>query len=457
MDLRESYKKDIIFLTEEILSTVKLVIYNDNLYIYKDKCYEYLDEIKLLKLMQNFFIEKEISDLWNSQRALFIKKTILGSKNVPIVKMNEYSGLLNLNNGILNLDTKTLLPHSSEYYFDFVLDVNYNLEAQSPINFITLMRKMFEDENGETDDPTIAVLMMIGGYLLYPSGNMNKFFIFLGEGANGKSILLYAYQMFFNPAFITSMSLKALSEEKNFSREGLIYSRVNVSSEEGGYLVSEEIKKIVSGETINVARKNKLNLDIKPKTKLIVAANNDPKFGDSTHGIKRRMVLVNFPNRFEPEHKYKKIENPTAKRIFVSRNEEEIKAELHKEKEGIFILFLKMLEKLKSKNWILPDTVAMQEVYDDYTESLDSVKTFLKENYEESEFHDTPVKDVYDHLRVWYKENVSEKSSYPSKDSLSKKIVAVFRVKSKIARADGVTVRTYNLKRKTENNNEIIF
>ena len=159
---------------------------------------------------------------------------------------------------------------------------------------------------------------------------MEKMFFLGGHGSNGKSILLDILKMMFGNFSVLSFS--ALSDPANFSRKEIMGKRINISSEtRREEFRDEELKKIISGEEMIIDIKMKDPIRYKPKAKLVAAGNNSIYFGDTSHGIYRRFVPINFRNTFCDPEELEGIDEPARKRLFPKIPAEQLKADLRNE------------------------------------------------------------------------------------------------------------------------------
>ena len=423
-------KKDPVALSIYLLEdNPGLVKCETNLFLYNGKCYDLIDTDRLLKMFHEFIINYGITTIW-SRRNDVIQSVLSYSKLKTVNKMNDYQDLMCLNNGILNIKTQELTPHSPTYYFDSLINVDFNVSKKFECpSFLKYLKDTF-DNNSDT----ISNVIMLGGYLLDNSCKANKMFLFNGCGSNGKSVLIDTFSMFFTDAIvkpqITSLSLEDLSSDK-FKKYDLITSRFNQCAEgKKGYVDSEEIKKIISGELINVRGIYKDTITFKPKTKIVVACNGLMRFTDTSEGIYRRIIIINFNNQYRSSEDIKIINHAENKHIFL--HDPDLLDKIKSEKSAILNLFLGGLIKLKERKYQFI-------VGDDYTKAIsayrrdsDTVHEFLEENYEIDEKSETPLALIYNHYRSWYRINVQDSSNMKFRASeMGRRIKEVFGLESK--------------------------
>lgn len=413
-----------IFLLEDNPGLIKC---DNNIYLYNGRCYDLITTDKIMEMFHRFVIAYGISTCWSKRRD--VVDSVLSYEKVPSVpKMNDYADLICVNNGILNIATRELLPHSSKYYFDSIVNVDYDPGAKDCPSFMKFLSDVF---NG--DQETIDNVIMLGGYLLDTNRSANKMFIFKGSGGNGKSVLIDTFSMFFGDSQVkpqvTSISLSDLSSDK-FKKYDLITSRFNQCAEEKkGFIDAEEIKKIISGELINVAGKYKDTITFRPKTVIVVACNEGFKFTDNSDGISRRLVIINFKNQYKDPAEISNLSYAKERHIYPW--DLDLPEKIRSEKGAILNLFLDGLIKLKERKYQFILGVAYNEELSNFRRDSDTVREFLEENYQIDMSVATPIPVIYQEFRRWYRNNVQDSAfSKFRSNELGRRIKEVFGIDS---------------------------
>lgn len=443
----KTWKQDSIILAQDfVLKLVAnqnhLVQENNNIYVYDGlRKYDLFDEKLLGKKLHKFLVDHGATSLWNSSRKKDIYSALLADeKLVPVVAMNAYENLLNLRNGVFDLDTLTLSINTHKHYFTTYVDVDYDPKEIACQTFDDTLGTIFTNNDGTPDYETIENIIRLGGYLLYPKNKLKKMFMFLGEGANGKSMVIDTYGLFFPEQFKTYLTLEHMSSD-NFTRSRLLTSRLNISTEaKQSGVDSEEIKKIISGEGITINPKYGEPINFHPTTKIIIASNTRPSFNDTSHGIFRRLYLVEFPNRFVEKDDYARYSEPEKCRIFLAKDPDQLMDSIRAEASAILNKFLIGLIDLRNNAWVLGESKASSAVKMDYQQDMDRLGSFLTDHYysqpgahDDVNFFPTSListTEILAHYREWYRENVAEKSAVLHTKTLGQKIKQVFRLES---------------------------
>lgn len=423
--IKTNAKIAIVLAIEILTEYPAMVKCQTNFYEYNGRCYDLILKERLLEMFSDFCVKYGILSSWRIRND--VVQAIYSSSKVPRVeKMNDYADLLCLSNGVININTRELKEHSRDFYFDSFVTVDYVSDDYDCPVFSSYLQDTFN-----SDSDTIDNVTMLGGYLLDTSCKAEKMFLFDGSGGNGKSILIDTYALFFGSSElhpqVTSISLADLSTDK-FKKYDLITSRFNQCSEEKkGYIDVEEIKKIISGNLINVRGIYKDTINFHPKTKIVVAANGLPKFTDTSDGIYRRLVIVKFENQYRSPAVIAKIKFAAEKNIYPV--DLDLPEKISKEKSAIFNLFLDGLLKLRQRKYQFILGEKYDEAMSGFKRDSDSVYEFLNDNYVVDMGSTMSVSEVYNNFRYWHKSHVQD--SYGMKmrsNEMGRRIKEVFGI-----------------------------
>lgn len=450
---------DKLEIAANVLETLnKTVFCNGVYYFFSNGYYQELSDFDIAKLIRNFFLKNGFSSSWSKS----ISGDILAAIKIQIAEdgevdiMDDYESFIPISNGIVNLSDLNkihVMPHSSKYLFTYKLPVEWKHEKNygEPEHFLKFLNTTFTDDDNNPNQDTIEMILYIFAYIIYPSITMEKMFMFLGNGANGKSLLISIMALFFKPDHITYASLQTLSEDQSNNRDFLLRSRLNIAGEQKGIKIDpEELKKIASGQALQIILRYKGNFSFKPKTKLIVDSNNLPFFSDNTLGTKRRLCIVNFDNTFLEEDDYleqQRILSGQASKeeykhfdlapfgIYRQKNNQEMVAAIKGEINEIFNLLILYIHKLKERKWQLPKNKEALKAMAEYEEGTDFVKVWLLRTFEVPEKGAVGVMPISmtSIFEKFHQDYVSEFGQEPrfKKNTISKRIGELFHDKGK--------------------------
>ena len=135
--------------------------------------------------------------------------------------------IINVKNGLLDLDTLQLQPHTPDYLSTAQIDVLYNPEAKAP------KIAKFLQEVVQSGD--VALIEEIIGWLLWPDYHIHKAIMLVGPGRNGKGTLLRLITAFMGRKSISNVTLQDLVSD-TFAKSDLYGKLANI----GGDLPSKD-------------------------------------------------------------------------------------------------------------------------------------------------------------------------------------------------------------------------
>ena len=213
----------------------------------------------------------------------------------------------NFVNGTLELETGKFRDHNPNDYCSVQASYPYNPDATYRawtrfINDIT------------AGDPRVAeLLQLIPGYVYMQDCRFERIFVLQGHGSNGKSKYLEILRQLFGEANVSHLQPRALLDK--FRLIQFRESIVNIAGEIRSDLrdVEELMKSIASGEPQTACYKSKDFVTFIPRTKLIFATNSQLSSGDTSEGLTRRLILVDFKVSFvdnpDPSDPYQRQKN----------------------------------------------------------------------------------------------------------------------------------------------------
>ena len=203
--------------------------------------------------------------------------------------------ILNCLNGLLNMKTLEFCKHTPNYPSLIQIPVFYNQQSDAPdvSKFLTEILK-------PEDIDTVEELF---GYCLLRQLPIQKAFLLVGEGANGKSTLIELLRAFLGKSNCSSVSLQELEEDK-FKKAELFAKLANLSSDipsKGLYHIGT-FKMLTGGDRITAEKKFGHPFQFTNFAKLVFSANRPPKiFNEDTLALWRRFIIIDFPNTFSDD------------------------------------------------------------------------------------------------------------------------------------------------------------
>ena len=230
-------------------------------------------------------------------------------------KMDADPDLLGCQNGVLHLCTGQLRP-AGENYVSQQTSCNWKgLGLETPL-IDGFMSDIFN-----ADQDLINFMQRFMGYCLTGHDKSQVWAIFSGSGANGKGVLNemmkammgpYAAEMHRDCIFRTGRSSAPGAAESHII--ALMNKRWTVRDESDSDDILNEamVKKLTGGGSITARDLNKPMTTFKPTFKPILMTNKRPRIDVSSDAMRRRILVIAFPNRYKPAHELD-ISDPTQK------------------------------------------------------------------------------------------------------------------------------------------------
>lgn len=204
-------------------------------------------------------------------------------------------------NGVLDLDTGELRQPKPDDFLTWQVEYGYDAEATCPL----FDKFLAECANNETS--RIDFIDDLLGYIPYEDNRLEKIFVLIGEGMNGKGTFLNVIENLVRNVNYDSNGFQSytnvpLSEfNKPTQRIMLDGSIVNLSYDLNENLrgCESDIKSVASGESISGNRKFCDSESFTPRCKLICASNHMLKLSDDSFGMRRRLMFCRFENCFK--------------------------------------------------------------------------------------------------------------------------------------------------------------
>jgi len=222
-----------------------------------------------------------------------IKNEVVGyirnNKYIDREQLNPPLHLINVNNGIFNLETGKLLPHSPAYYFLQKIPIDYRPEAK-----IDKISKFLEQTFNQED---ISIIQEFFGDIIYRSHRYKKALILIGETDTGKSQFLSLIGKFVGEKNASHVPLDRLCHDKFAPVE--LYSRlVNIRAE----LHVKTLRSIdmflmlTGGDVIGAERKYQNGFNFRNFSKQIYSCNEIPDSENKNDAYYNRWIPIECSN-----------------------------------------------------------------------------------------------------------------------------------------------------------------
>jgi putative DNA primase/helicase len=253
--------------------------------------------------------------------------------NVPEDRLDTHAHLINLTNGVYNLESGQLIPHDPLLLLTSQLPFEYDPVAQCPW-WNHYIQTTFVDNAGRTDDNLLRLVQEAVAYSLTTDVSYQQMFWCVGEGENGKGVLFHILNTLGGNS-ATPLDLNSLRGSARYELATLANKRIALCSESSAtnnLLEDATIKALVSGDHMQVRQIRREPFILEPKVKLWWAMNRLPAVADTSHGMWRRIVMLPFNRTFDDKTRIR-----------------DLKERLDRELPGIFNWCLEGYARLKAQ------------------------------------------------------------------------------------------------------------
>jgi putative DNA primase/helicase len=341
---------------------------------YNGQCYEQCSEDRLNNICQTELgIHREL--FTPASKSNFIHYAIGNDLIDAETAFEDQVRYLTLQNGLYDLSSYKLIPHDPAIFTTNLLPYDFDPEAECP------RWLQFLDEVFMGDAATILFVQEAVGYAFHKAIPKAVIFFLIGDGGNGKSVFIDVISSLCGKENVSNISLLRLNDEKYLPE--LFGKMINVSGEtpNAKCFNTDLVKAVTSGDWVTGREVYKKPSKFKPYAKHYLGMNTLPEIEDNTHGMWRRIHVIEFPRKFSE-----------------SEMDVELTGKLLAELSGIFNWALEGYRRLRDQGFIFSESPSMQVSKKRYKQKNSSVVDFAESNFIEQFYCEPsiPFKDVYD-------------------------------------------------------------
>lgn len=304
-----------------------------------------------------------------------------------IMDFDNQPTLINLANGVLDLDTGRLHKSAPEFMCSKISPVEYNPKAACPV-FDEYLKKVTDGNTAKAD-----FLMRAAGYSITGLiGEECLFFLWGKMGRNGKSKLMDALGLCLGDYF-GGLPTEALMSQQhkntaNYELAGLVGKRtVSASETEQGQRLAEAfVKRVTGGSKLDCRNLGREFFQYRPQFKLWMDGNYRPTIKGNDPAIKDRLILIPFDVYIPVEQRDKNLVKKFAA-----------------ERAGIFNRFVRGYQDYASNGLAIPTDVAAAG--ESYFADLDTIADWIYDQANTGPEFTIPTKgkDLYQSYKKYAK------------------------------------------------------
>ncbi len=285
-------------------------------------------------------------------------------------KINPPPELIPFNNCIVDatdVNNTKIIEYSKKHFFRSKLAVNYNPEHTECPTFDRIISEILPEKRRIDVYEAFA-------YCLWRDYPKHKFFIWWGQGRNGKGEIARALTTYIlGENNISGWPASKLADR--FSVAGLFEKYANVGGEESQLPLASAaiLKELTGNQLITAEKKGKDQFEFPNFAKIFLIGNYIPHTADMSDGYCSRPHITYFPKRFLPKK-------------FVKKNEEGVMVEVDKimrtvlkeEWEGLAYRLVNVyLKQLRKNNWTFTNEISIEATRAYYEAQTEPVLNFI--------------------------------------------------------------------------------
>ena len=359
---------------------------------------------KINKLIAKLQTSKFKDDVMKECRELFLNKKFLD-------KLDENRDLIGFENGVYDLNDEKFREGRPEDYVSYSAKINYKVFKKNDTFYVEVIN--FVNQIAPKEEMKNYLLLLLASYLQGHTSD-EKFHIWTGTGANGKSKIVELFESAFGDYCIkfpiTLLTQKrsssnaanpevARSKGKRFGtfQEPDENSQINV-----GYM-----KELSGGDKITCRALFKEPIDFKPQFKLLLICNHLPKIPSNDGGTWRRLRVFEFMAKF--------VDNPDPDKPYQFKKDKHLSQKLDKWKEAFMYLLIEEFKKYKANGLIEPEEVI--KYTNQYQQTCDVFLEFINEKTRpaDNKKH-IYILSLYNTFKLWYRDAYSGSKCPQRKD-----------------------------------------
>ena len=217
--------------------------------------------------------------------------------------------LVVFSNGTYDLDQDRIVPNKYDNYILQNHDYDLGEQSAGTNTWDRWLKESMVDPNAKRDDQghlksegdpnAPETLKAFIGWALAGSYKEFQHFVFInGKGGEGKSTMLNLIDTIFGRANVANVDLDNLgnSKEARFHLAMLHRKELNYSDDVSHGLIQETniLKRLTGGNRLTAEYKGKDPFEFTNEAKLIFTCNNLPSFSDTSHGMERRPIIIEW-------------------------------------------------------------------------------------------------------------------------------------------------------------------
>lgn len=274
----------------------------------------------------------------------------------------ERNGLISMENGLFDFNSRSLIPHTPRYFATYQLPFEYQRGARCP-RWWEFLESIFPG-----DHESKQLLQEWMWYVLSGRNDLERMMLFQGRSRSGKGTIVFILRKMMGECNVCGPTLESFNS--NFGLQPLIGKSLAVigDARSSRRLNTQQI----IGRMLSITGRDKLDIDRKNRsmwngvlpTRLMLVSNENPWFRDASGAIAGRMLLLKFDESF------------------LGREDISLQGDLERELPGIFNWTLMGRRRLEKNGWKFTTPTSSLEAARDLAEEISPILAFIRERCE---------------------------------------------------------------------------
>lgn len=419
VDLDKS-KDDKFWVAEDIMRECRTVIYSGAIWWYRNG--EYLSDDGNRELIRRIYQKAE------GENSRYVDEVIKQIEYRSPIIPDDAVFPIRFRNGIL--DNGEFIECKEYYEFTpYFIDIEYDPHAE-PVPIVNDYIK--ELTSGDID--YIQLLMEVIGYVMITDPerirSLGKFFMFRGDGANGKGTLLQIMKRIYNAKNCTNLSIKQLVDDR--FKVTMIGKLANLGDDiEPEAIDNKELKILKNISTADTVSTRRLYAQSESATftiKLYFTTNSDIASFEKGYAYRRRIVWLPMFN---------KVEKPDPNFITKITTDAALKYWIRLIVDGYFRLY-------RDQAWVKCKLV--DEYNDQYHDNNNICLQFARDQDPDTEIIGKTISDVKQAFWEWSSDDSRKWSAKQYKNA----VWDLYKIGIGKGKIDGQTRRVFMYQKSTE-------
>jgi putative DNA primase/helicase len=293
------------------------------------------------------------------------------------------SFILNMKNGLLNVDTEEFREHTPDYLSVVQMPVKYDPTADCP-KFHKFRKEVMYQEDQDLIQETF-------GSTLWKDYPTKKATLLVGDGNNGKTTLIEVLKAMLGTQNVAARNLQEL-ETNRFAKADLYGKLANLYADlsDAALKFVGVFKMLTGGDLITAEHKFQTSFSFINFAKLIFSCNTVPEVYEDTRAFFDRWNMVTFPSTFVDSDSV-----DTGQKI--KRANKNLKNELKTEHElsGVLNWSIAGLKRLRANGWVFSGSRTAEEIRDEYIRKSSPIHAFVLDCLTQKPDARTPKKVLF--------------------------------------------------------------